>query len=98
MPTRPRKIRRAAGHRSWSRHNEKLHAHSFMVLTADDRAQNLILTRFRRRSQCKLVRTRFEFKVPARNFGVIFCAKQRESMDGPIAVPSLSLARFNAQE
>src|SRR5215469_10008321 len=72
----------------------KLHAHAFMVFTADHRAQNFVLSRLGRSGQGELLLTRFQFKVPAGDFGMVFLPQQREAVHCSVTVPGLAFARI----
>src|ERR1051326_2560171 len=62
------------------RQDNKLHPHSFMFFTADDRADNLILSGLQGRGQRIFLYSLPELQVPARDLGVVFVAQQGETM------------------
>src|SRR5581483_8817901 len=68
-----------------------------MVITADDRTQNLIIARLCRSGQSKFLRALLKLKIPARNFGMVFLPQQREAMDAAIAVPGFAFACSDSQ-
>src|SRR5215469_17443863 len=80
------------------RQNDELHPHPFVLLTADDRTQNLIFPRFSRRDQGKFLHAGFKLQVPAAHLVMVLGAKQGKSMDRAIAVPGLAFARDDAQQ
>src|SRR6185312_104580 len=79
------------------RQNNKLHLHTFMVITADDGAKNFIFAWLRGSVQRKCLDAGFQFKVPSGNLGVIFCAQQRKPMHRAVAAPCFAFARLNVQ-
>src|SRR5262245_45972537 len=80
------------------REDQKLHVHSFVVVAANDGAQDLILAGLGRRDQRELLRARLQLQVPARDLGAVLGAEQGESVDRSITVPRFALARRNSQQ
>src|SRR5581483_6813204 len=72
--------------------------HSFVVSTADDCAQNLVLARRGGRSEIEFLHARLQFKVPAGPFGAVFGTEQAESVNRAVPVPAFAFMRVDTQQ
>src|SRR5437660_8176804 len=63
-----------------------------MIFAADYGANCFVLAGLEWRDQRKILRAQLEQQVPAVHLTAIFRAQQRETVDGPVAIPRFSLA------
>jgi len=80
------------------RQNFKLHAHAFVIPTADDGAYNFVFAGCGRCIDAEFLHALLKFKVPTGNPGVVFGAKKCEAMDGTITIPGFAFMGFNAKQ
>src|SRR6266478_2329655 len=84
--------------KSCLRQHGKFQMHAFMVLTADHRADGLVLSRFGWSGQQKFLRAWLEQEVPALDLASIFGPQQGQAVDGTISVPRFAAPRGDAEE